>query len=95
MKKAFGYLRVSGQGQVDGDGFNRQEKAIMNYTKSNDLEIVKIYREEGVSGTLENRPGLSARVNDLGRRQGRRLRAPLPHRLPRRKPQRPDPNPQG
>lgn len=59
MEKAFGYLRVSSEGQIDGDGFSRQEKAIMNYAKANDLEIVKIYREEGVSGTLEKRPALA------------------------------------
>ena len=60
MRKAFAYLRVSGKGQVKGDGFPRQLKAIREYTKGHDIRIVKIYREEGVSGTkdIENRPGL-------------------------------------
>ena len=31
--KAFGYLRVSGQGQVQGDGFTRQEEAIKAYAE--------------------------------------------------------------
>ena len=58
MRKAFAYLRVSGKGQVKGDGFPRQLKAIREYTRGHDIQIVKIYREEGVSGTkdLENRP---------------------------------------
>lgn len=58
MTKAFAYLRVSGKGQVDGDGFPRQLKAIQEYASRSDHKIVKVFREEGVSGTLENRPEL-------------------------------------
>ena len=45
---------------MKGDGFPRQLKAIREYAKGHDIRIVKIYREEGVSGTkeLENRPAL-------------------------------------
>jgi len=32
--KAFAYLRVSGKGQVDGDGFSRQSTAITQYAHS-------------------------------------------------------------
>lgn len=58
MTKAFAYLRVSGQGQVKGDGFTRQLEAIKRYAKANDIQIVRIFREEGISGTAEmaNRP---------------------------------------
>src|SRR5579862_2304378 len=58
MTKAFAYLRVSGKGQVEGDGFTRQLEAIRQYAKANDIRIVRVFREEGVSGTkeLENRP---------------------------------------
>src|SRR5215467_1645001 len=58
MKKAFAYLRVSGQGQVPGDGFPRQKAAIEAYGKTHDIEIVQWFEEEGVSGTLpgEDRP---------------------------------------
>lgn len=60
MVKAFGYVRVSGKGQVDGDGFPRQEKAIREYAAAHDIKVVKIFREKGVSGTkdLDNRPAL-------------------------------------
>jgi DNA invertase Pin-like site-specific DNA recombinase len=60
MEKAFAYLRVSGKGQVDGDGFTRQLEAIRRYAAAHDLRIVKVFREEGVSGAkdLENRPAL-------------------------------------
>ncbi len=65
MKQAYGYLRVSGKGQIDGDGFARQEKAIRDYAKANGYEIVHIYREEGVSGTLMDRPALTSMMLDL------------------------------
>lgn len=65
MKKAYGYIRVSGQGQIDGDGFTRQEKSIMDYAKSNGYEVAHIYREEGVSGTLQDRPQLATMMVGL------------------------------
>ena len=59
VKRAYGYLRVSGKGQVKGDGFVRQEKAIRDYAAANGIELIKIFREEGVSGTLRDRPTLA------------------------------------
>ena len=49
--RAFGYVRVSSKGQVDGDGFARQEEAIQGYAGKHGVTIEKVYREEGVSGT--------------------------------------------
>jgi DNA invertase Pin-like site-specific DNA recombinase len=59
--KAFSYLRVSGKGQIDGDGFKRQQDRIAKYAKANRLEVVQEFRDEGVSGTKEalDRPGLT------------------------------------
>lgn len=65
MEKAFGYIRVSGKGQINGDGFARQEKAIRDYAKANGFEITHIYKEEGVSGTLKDRPALSEMIYSL------------------------------
>ncbi|MGO9022522.1 MAG: recombinase family protein [Syntrophobacteraceae bacterium] len=59
MKKAYGYSRVSGQGQVEGDGLIRQEKAIRDYAASNGIEVMEIYQEAGVSGTTESREALA------------------------------------
>jgi DNA invertase Pin-like site-specific DNA recombinase len=58
MVKAFAYLRVSGKGQVEGDGFTRQLETIRRYAAAHDIKIAHVYRDEGVSGTkdLENRP---------------------------------------
>ncbi len=51
--KGFAYLRVSGKGQVDADGFVRQLNAIKEYADAHDIKIVKVFREEGISGTKE------------------------------------------
>jgi DNA invertase Pin-like site-specific DNA recombinase len=53
MKRAYAYLRVSSRGQIEGDGFKRQELAIREYARTHDLKIVGVYREEGVSGASE------------------------------------------
>jgi DNA invertase Pin-like site-specific DNA recombinase len=59
--KSFSYLRVSGKGQVSGDGFIRQRETIAQYAKTNNIDIVEEYRDEGVSGTTElaDRMGLA------------------------------------
>lgn len=60
MKNAFAYLRVSGKGQLEGDGFPRQLAAIRKHAAAQGIRIARIFREEGVSGTkdLEHRPAL-------------------------------------
>jgi DNA invertase Pin-like site-specific DNA recombinase len=58
-RKAFGYLRVSGKSQVDGDGFPRQRENIQKWAAANGVEIVQWFTESGVSGTLAERPALS------------------------------------
>lgn len=57
---ALAYLRVSGRGQVDGDGFPRQREAVARYARAHGVEIVGEHRDEGVSGTrdLDDRLGL-------------------------------------
>jgi DNA invertase Pin-like site-specific DNA recombinase len=67
MKKAFAYLRVSGKGQIDGDGFDRQEETIREYAESNEIKVVKVFREEGVSGTKGevDRPAFQEMVSEI------------------------------
>jgi len=67
MVKAFGYLRVSGKGQVDGDGFPRQLQAINAHAAANDIKIVKVFREKGVTGTKESmdRPAFAEMMTAL------------------------------
>lgn len=61
------YLRVSGKGQVDGTGFDRQRDTIAAWAKHTGATVEREYREEGISGTLDeaNRPEFARMVEDL------------------------------
>lgn len=63
---AYAYLRVSGQGQVSGNGFDRQLKEINRFCQNSDFKIVNVYKEQ-VSGTIaeENRPKMGAMIADI------------------------------
>jgi len=65
--KALAYLRVSGLGQVEGDGFDRQRERITTWAKANRHVVVEEFRDEGVSGTteLEGRAGLAALLDRI------------------------------
>lgn len=65
--RAVGYTRVSGRNQVEGHGFERQEEAIRGFCQVAGVEVVRVYREEGVSGTLgeADRPAFAAMVSDM------------------------------
>ena len=67
MQNAFAYLRVSGKGQLDGDGFARQLDAIARYAGEHAITILQTFREAGVSGTkdLARRPALLAMIASL------------------------------
>ncbi|MBU4277173.1 MAG: recombinase family protein [Proteobacteria bacterium] len=67
MEKCFLYLRVSGLGQVDGYGFDRQRKACEAFCKQAKLQVEGIYREEGITGTAdhEDRPAFQAMLADI------------------------------
>ena len=63
---AYAYLRVSGQGQVSGNGFDRQLKAINRFCQNSNFKIVHVYKEQ-VSGTIdeENRPKMGTMIADI------------------------------
>jgi DNA invertase Pin-like site-specific DNA recombinase len=66
-EKAVSYIRVSGKGQADGDGPERQRQAIARYAKSGGLQVLEEFSDLGVSGTRElaDRPGLAALLDRL------------------------------
>ena len=67
MKKtAVAYLRVSSKNQKDGSGFDRQLAEIEKYAKSQNVEIVEVFKED-VSGTKDetSRPQFQEMVSDL------------------------------
>jgi DNA invertase Pin-like site-specific DNA recombinase len=64
---ALSYLRVSSQGQISGDGFDRQRAAVDRFARTAGYQLAGEYRDEGVSGTkeLSNRPGLVAMLERI------------------------------
>ena len=50
--KVFAYLRVSGKGQLNGNGFDRQLENIESFCKRKGYSIEQIFREQ-VSGTKD------------------------------------------
>lgn len=66
MEKVIGYIRVSTSTQVEkGHGIQTQENAITDFCKNNQLDLVQIYRDEGISGTVFNRPALADVLGSL------------------------------
>lgn len=60
MEKVFGYVRVSTDTQAkSGYGAEAQEQAIIDYCNRNGLELVKVFRDLGVTGTTVDREGLT------------------------------------
>jgi site-specific DNA recombinase len=58
-RKAAGYVRVSSGKQVEGESLSVQRKSIEQYCKANNIELIEIYADEGISGgTVKDRPGL-------------------------------------
>lgn len=62
-----GYLRVSGRGQLEGHGFDRQEETIGSWSRHAGATVTRCYREEGISGAKDetHRPAFAEMVSDL------------------------------
>lgn len=63
----FGYIRVSGKSQVDGDGPERQRDSITGFCSKQGLTLNGIREELAVSGTVEglDRPSFSRLLSDV------------------------------
>lgn len=63
---AFGYMRVSGKGQADGDGFERQRLAVDGYAKSNNITILGWFSDiQTGKDEWHLRPGWSEMMSKL------------------------------
>jgi len=65
--KLIGYCRVSTDRQKEEGTIEIQEKALKEYVNKSDYELVRIFKDEAISGSseLENRPGLAELFNYL------------------------------
>jgi DNA invertase Pin-like site-specific DNA recombinase len=65
--KVYSYIRVSGRGQLRGDGFTRQSSAIERYCAANGHQLVQTFREKAVSGATDmaDRPAWREMVGDI------------------------------
>jgi DNA invertase Pin-like site-specific DNA recombinase len=65
--KVFAYLRVSGRGQLHGDGFTRQLLAIEKYAAAHGHEIVRVFREKAIPGATDmvDRPAWREMVGEI------------------------------
>lgn len=64
MGNAFAYCRVSGTGQLDGHGLERQEDAARRFARSRDVRIVEVFQDSH-TGTEADRPGFTAMLAAL------------------------------
>lgn len=68
MKYAVGYIRVSSERQVkEGQGLEIQKKSIIKFCKENNIELLDIFADEGISGAenLEKRTGLAEALEEI------------------------------
>jgi DNA invertase Pin-like site-specific DNA recombinase len=61
---AVAYLRVSGQSQIEGTGFDRQLKSCFKLGSSLKMTVLRVFREEAISGTkdVQARPAFQEMV---------------------------------
>lgn len=63
MLKAIVYARVSTQKQAEKEiSIPAQIELAKKYAQENDIEIVKIFADEGISGTVSNRPAFQEAI---------------------------------
>lgn len=65
--EAYGYLRVSSKGQIEKDGFDRQQDVISKFAYQAEIIIPHFYKEEGISGTKgeADRPAFQEMISDI------------------------------
>lgn len=67
-KNAVAYIRVSTNLQIDGFSLEGQLKEIQDYCKRNNINLLKYYKDAGISGTsTEDRTDFQRMLNDISR----------------------------
>lgn len=63
--KYYAYYRVSTQSQVEENGIGMQVDVVSKYAKENNIEIAEEFKDEGISGTIVDREGVSDLIANL------------------------------
>ena len=63
LKKCVIYVRVSSEKQVDGYSLDSQEDLCRKRAEQQGFEVIKAYREEGISAKTTNRPELKSMLS--------------------------------
>ena len=67
---AVGYIRVSTPGQArEGESLRTQEEAIERHAQEHGYTLIEVYRDEGISGAKNNRPALTALLEDAEKKK--------------------------
>lgn len=56
LQRAVIYIRVSSEKQVDNYSLDFQEKTLRKYAQNENMQVLRVFREEGHSATNTNRP---------------------------------------
>jgi site-specific DNA recombinase len=81
--KVIAYCRVSTDNQKEEGTINLQTDAITDFAKSKGFELVATFKDEGVSGGLEDRPGLNEMFSYLESEEGKTIDSVLIWKLDR------------
>lgn len=74
MSEAVIYCRISSTTQLkDGDGMSSQETRCREYARMKGYTIIKTFHDEGVSGSLTNRPAILDLLGYLRAHKGKEL----------------------
>jgi len=82
-QKVIAYCRVSTDNQKEEGTINLQVDAIREYCQKKGFDLVDTFKDEGVSGGLEDRPALASLFNFLEGEEGKGIEAVIVWKLDR------------
>ena len=71
--KAVIYSRISSNIQLKGDGINSQITRCHEFAKHKNYEVLDVFKDEGVSGGLIERPGMQAMLKFLRANKSKKI----------------------
>jgi len=81
--KVVAYCRVSTDNQKEEGTINLQVDAIREYCQKKGFNLIETFKDEGVSGGLEDRPALATLFNFLEGKEGKEIQAVIVWKLDR------------